>query len=227
MPPSSASTAISTTTRARRSSSPATASTSTQQALPRFASPGRDARCGDVRPRVRGASPSAGITSTARRAALRCSQAAGTTYTFCGHVHDQQLYFGVSGGRMSAFTPLPGVPVPVRGTRAVGRHRRLRRPAARSQSGGRVRHLRRREARADLLPRHVRPHGGRREDPRRALVRSRSPIASRPASDMSAAIPAGSGRRRIHRRRTAPRRRQRVRLSRRRRLPIARPPSRS
>ena len=51
-------------------------------------------------------------------AALRCSQAAGTTYTFCGHVHDQQLYFGVSGGRMSAFTPVPGVPVPVRGTRA-------------------------------------------------------------------------------------------------------------
>jgi len=51
-------------------------------------------------------------------AALRCSQAAGTTYTFCGHVHDQQLYFGVSGGRMSAFTPVPGVPVPMRGTRA-------------------------------------------------------------------------------------------------------------
>jgi diadenosine tetraphosphatase ApaH/serine/threonine PP2A family protein phosphatase len=51
-------------------------------------------------------------------AASRCAQAAGTTYTFCGHVHDQQLYFGVSGGRMSAFTPVPGVPVPMRGKRA-------------------------------------------------------------------------------------------------------------
>jgi len=51
-------------------------------------------------------------------AAMRCSLAANTTYTFCGHVHDQQLYFGVSGGRMSAFTPAPGVAVPVRGMRA-------------------------------------------------------------------------------------------------------------
>ena len=51
-------------------------------------------------------------------AALRCAQAAGTTYTFCGHVHDQQLYFGVSGGRMSAFTPVSGVPVPMRGVRS-------------------------------------------------------------------------------------------------------------
>ena len=51
-------------------------------------------------------------------AALRCAQAAGTAYTFCGHVHDQQLYFGVSGGRMSAFTPVPGVPVPMRGMRS-------------------------------------------------------------------------------------------------------------
>jgi diadenosine tetraphosphatase ApaH/serine/threonine PP2A family protein phosphatase len=51
-------------------------------------------------------------------AAVRCSQAAGTTYTFCGHVHDQQLYFGVSGGRMSAFAPVSGVPIPVRGVRS-------------------------------------------------------------------------------------------------------------
>ena len=50
-------------------------------------------------------------------AAARCSQAAGTTYTFCGHVHDQQLYFGVAGGRMSAFTPVTGVPIPMRGLR--------------------------------------------------------------------------------------------------------------
>lgn len=50
-------------------------------------------------------------------AALHCAQAAGTPYTFCGHVHDQQLYFGVSGGRMSAFAPIPGVTVPMRGLR--------------------------------------------------------------------------------------------------------------
>ncbi|HTQ02009.1 MAG TPA: metallophosphoesterase family protein [Casimicrobiaceae bacterium] len=50
-------------------------------------------------------------------AALRCAQAAGTIYTFCGHVHDQQLYFATSRGRMSAFTPTPGTPVPIRGPR--------------------------------------------------------------------------------------------------------------
>ena len=50
-------------------------------------------------------------------AALRCAQAAGTTYTFCGHVHDQQLYFATPRGRMSAFTPTPGTSVPIRGPR--------------------------------------------------------------------------------------------------------------
>lgn len=49
--------------------------------------------------------------------ALRCVDASGTTYTFCGHVHDQQLYFETSGGRMSAFMPVPGTTVPVRGRR--------------------------------------------------------------------------------------------------------------
>jgi len=50
-------------------------------------------------------------------AALRCVQASGTTYTFCGHVHDQQLYFATQRGRMSLFEPVPGTPVPVRGPR--------------------------------------------------------------------------------------------------------------
>jgi len=50
-------------------------------------------------------------------AALRCVQASGSTYTFCGHVHDQQLYFATARGRMSAFTPVAGTPVPVRGPR--------------------------------------------------------------------------------------------------------------
>jgi diadenosine tetraphosphatase ApaH/serine/threonine PP2A family protein phosphatase len=50
-------------------------------------------------------------------AALRCAQAAGQTYTFCGHVHDQLLYFETIAGRMSEFRPVPGTPIPVRGPR--------------------------------------------------------------------------------------------------------------
>lgn len=50
-------------------------------------------------------------------AALRCVQASGTTYTFAGHVHDQQLYFATTLGRMSPFTPVPGTAVPIRGPR--------------------------------------------------------------------------------------------------------------
>lgn len=50
-------------------------------------------------------------------AAHRCSEAAGTTYTFCGHMHDQQLYFGMTGAHMRAFTPSAGVAIPMRGTR--------------------------------------------------------------------------------------------------------------
>jgi diadenosine tetraphosphatase ApaH/serine/threonine PP2A family protein phosphatase len=46
------------------------------------------------------------------------SAAAGTTYTFSGHVHDQQLFFECAPDRMSRFRPTPGVRVP------VPRHRR-------------------------------------------------------------------------------------------------------
>lgn len=49
-------------------------------------------------------------------AALRCADAAQASYTFCGHVHDQVLFFE-SGGRMSEFRPVPGTPIPVRGGR--------------------------------------------------------------------------------------------------------------
>ena len=45
--------------------------------------------------------------------AAACVEAAETTYTFCGHVHDQQLYFAVNDTRMSLFSPKPGVAVPV------------------------------------------------------------------------------------------------------------------
>jgi len=43
----------------------------------------------------------------------RCMQAAGLPYTFCGHVHDQRLYFGGTDGRVGGFHPTPGTPIPV------------------------------------------------------------------------------------------------------------------
>jgi diadenosine tetraphosphatase ApaH/serine/threonine PP2A family protein phosphatase len=50
-------------------------------------------------------------------AARRSAEAAQTTYTFSGHVHDQMLYFEGAQGRWSAFKPTPGSPVPIRGHR--------------------------------------------------------------------------------------------------------------
>lgn len=47
-------------------------------------------------------------------AAQKCAEAAQTPYTFCGHVHDQVLYFQGAGGKMSAFRPQQGSPVFVR-----------------------------------------------------------------------------------------------------------------
>jgi diadenosine tetraphosphatase ApaH/serine/threonine PP2A family protein phosphatase len=51
--------------------------------------------------------------STARR----CADAAQATYTFCGHVHDQLLYFDAAGGRMNVFRPVAGTPIPMQGSR--------------------------------------------------------------------------------------------------------------
>ena len=51
-------------------------------------------------------------------AARRSIDAAQATYTFCGHVHDQTLYFLAAGGKASVFSPLQGKEIP------VGRHRR-------------------------------------------------------------------------------------------------------
>jgi diadenosine tetraphosphatase ApaH/serine/threonine PP2A family protein phosphatase len=45
-------------------------------------------------------------------AAARSVAATGTAYTFSGHVHDQVLYFGSRGGRMTEFHPRPASPVP-------------------------------------------------------------------------------------------------------------------
>ena len=51
-------------------------------------------------------------------AARRCIEAANATYTFAGHVHDQELYFEAGAGKATLFRPVPGSAVP------VGRHRR-------------------------------------------------------------------------------------------------------
>ena len=50
-------------------------------------------------------------------AAWRCADAAQVAYTFCGHVHDQVLYFEAARGRMMEFRPVAGTPIPVRGHR--------------------------------------------------------------------------------------------------------------
>jgi diadenosine tetraphosphatase ApaH/serine/threonine PP2A family protein phosphatase len=50
-------------------------------------------------------------------AAKRCADAAEVTYTFCGHVHDQVLFFEGASGRMKVFRPVAGTPIPVRGHR--------------------------------------------------------------------------------------------------------------
>ena len=69
-----------------------------------------------LRPCVRGISRTLGIYrqpvggETLRRR-RRCR------YTFCGHVHDQLLYFENANGRMSEFRPVPGTAIPVRSHR--------------------------------------------------------------------------------------------------------------
>lgn len=45
-------------------------------------------------------------------AARLCMNAAGTPYAFCGHVHEQRLYFEQA-GRVSLFRPTEGIAVPV------------------------------------------------------------------------------------------------------------------
>ncbi|MGZ5684872.1 MAG: metallophosphoesterase family protein [Usitatibacter sp.] len=51
-------------------------------------------------------------------AAERSAQAAGTPYTFCGHVHHQVLYGEDAHRRMIAFRPQSGMPIPVSPHRA-------------------------------------------------------------------------------------------------------------
>lgn len=47
---------------------------------------------------------------TAARASI---DASGATYVFSGHVHDQVLYFRTQAGKIAAFHPTPGSPVPL------------------------------------------------------------------------------------------------------------------
>ena len=46
-------------------------------------------------------------------AARETIDAAGTTYTFAGHVHDQVLYFKTLAGKTAPFRPISGSPVPL------------------------------------------------------------------------------------------------------------------
>jgi len=50
-------------------------------------------------------------------AARKCADAAHASYTFCGHVHDQALFFEAPDGRMMKFHPAAGRPIPVRSHR--------------------------------------------------------------------------------------------------------------
>jgi diadenosine tetraphosphatase ApaH/serine/threonine PP2A family protein phosphatase len=45
--------------------------------------------------------------------AAKCVAEAHETFTFCGHVHDQRLYFETPHGKMSPFVPTPGTPIPL------------------------------------------------------------------------------------------------------------------
>jgi diadenosine tetraphosphatase ApaH/serine/threonine PP2A family protein phosphatase len=47
-------------------------------------------------------------------AARRSIDATDAPYTFCGHLHDQVLFFEGAHGRMSEFRPVSGTPIPVR-----------------------------------------------------------------------------------------------------------------
>jgi diadenosine tetraphosphatase ApaH/serine/threonine PP2A family protein phosphatase len=51
------------------------------------------------------------------REARRSVAATDAAYTFCGHLHDQVLYFETTSARMKDFRPVPGTAIPVRGHR--------------------------------------------------------------------------------------------------------------
>jgi hypothetical protein len=122
--------------------------------------------------------------------------AAEASYTFCGHVHDQALFFEAPNGRMTKFHPVAGRPIPVRGHRrwvaivgSVGQPRD-RNPAAAytlfdSQS-----------APNHVLPRHLRCRRGRAKIRGAGLpgsLAAASKRASRAGSEQTAHPDAGRG----------------------------------
>jgi diadenosine tetraphosphatase ApaH/serine/threonine PP2A family protein phosphatase len=58
------------------------------------------------------AAPEQWIYVTSPAQADASIRAGGTSYVFCGHVHEQQLYFRGADGRPSLFQPIPDTPIP-------------------------------------------------------------------------------------------------------------------
>ena len=61
--------------------------------------------------------PDRWIYVTGATEAERSIRAAGAGFVYCGHVHEQKLYYVGAGGRPMPFQPMPGTPIP------TGRHR--------------------------------------------------------------------------------------------------------
>jgi diadenosine tetraphosphatase ApaH/serine/threonine PP2A family protein phosphatase len=63
------------------------------------------------------AAPEQWIYVTSLREAEDSIRAGNTTYIFCGHVHEQKLFYMGADGRPMPFRPVPGTPIP------TGKHR--------------------------------------------------------------------------------------------------------
>ena len=63
------------------------------------------------------AAPEQWIYVTDPAEAEQSIRASDANYIFCGHVHEQKLYYMGTGGRPMPFRPVPGTPIP------MGRHR--------------------------------------------------------------------------------------------------------
>ena len=63
------------------------------------------------------AAPEQWIYVTSQREAEESMRAAAKSYVFCGHVHEQKLYYMGADGHPMPFKPVPGTPIP------TGRHR--------------------------------------------------------------------------------------------------------
>ena len=56
--------------------------------------------------------PEQWIYVTSPKEAEQSIRAGKTNYIFCGHVHEQKLYFTGAGGQSMPFRPVPGTPIP-------------------------------------------------------------------------------------------------------------------